>query len=235
MTRLRVHRFLPLLLAASLGACATTPFIGARQTAPFIARQTAPVRATADPTVVALRAKLAEGAQSILGKSQLVVRGKRFTMDCTGVVLAVYWYAGIDLARDFSRFSGNGVERIYRTLERENLLYSTTDPLVGDIIFWDNTYDHDENSRWDDPLSHVGMVTGVDPDGTISYVHYHITKGIRIDYMNLRSPAVQSTMESGRMKVINSPMRLAVPGKPHPPNWLAGQLYRALGLAYLLP
>jgi hypothetical protein len=227
-----MNRLLPLLalaaLAIALGACTTMRPV-------FVGDQPAPARATIDPTVVALRAKLVEGAKSIIGAKKLVVRGRRFSMDCTGVVLAIYWYAGIDLAQDFNKLSGNGVERIYRTLERRNLLYSTTHPLVGDIIFWDNTYDHNEDSLWDDPLSHTGMVTGVDPDGTISYIHYHVTKGIRIDYMNLRNPAVESIMVAGHMKVINSPMRLAEPGKPHPSNWLAGQLYRALGLAYLLP
>ncbi len=79
------------------------------------------------------------------------------------------------------------------------------------------------------------MVTAVDTDGTISYIHYHITKGIIIEHMNLENPGVQSMMVGGRMKVINSPMRLAVPGRPHPPRWLSGQLYRNLGLAYLLP
>ena len=36
---------------------------------------------------------------------------------------------------------GNGVGRIYKTLETEDLLYTTSTPLVGDIIFWDNTWD----------------------------------------------------------------------------------------------
>jgi hypothetical protein len=219
-------RLAPLLLAGLLGACATTPFAGVEQSAP--------ARATADPTVVALRDKLAEGARSFLGRKQLVVRGRRFNMDCTGVVLAIYWYAGIDLARDFNRFTGNGVSRIYRTLERRDLLYSTPSPLVGDIIFWDNTYDENEDARWNDPLSHVGMVVRVDDDGTITYVHYHIRNGISNDFMNLRSPGVQSQIEDGRMKVINSPLRLAIPGRPHPPDWLSGQLYRNLGMGYLL-
>jgi hypothetical protein len=197
--------------------------------------QPAPLRATADPAVVALRQKLGEGAKSLLGKKQIVVRGRRFNNDCTGLVLAIYWYAGIDLAQDFSRFTGGGVERIYRTLERRNLLYSTAHPLVGDIIFWDNTYDHNEDARGDDPLSHTGMVTGVDRDGTISYIHYHITKGIITESMNLENPGVQSMVVGGHMKVINSPMRLAVAGRPHPPKWLAGQLFRNLGMAYLLP
>ena len=226
MIRTSLRLLFPLLVLA-LGACATTPFLGFDQPPPL--------RATYDPSVVALRQKLAEGARSILGRKQLVVRGRRFNMDCTGVVLAIYWYAGIDLARDFSRFSGNGVSRIYATLERENLLYSTTMPLVGDIIFWDNTYDEKQNPLMDDPLSHVGMVLETGDDGTISYVHYHITRGITIDYMNLRNPDVQSRTDFGRVRVINSPLRLAVRGQPHAAKWLSGQLYRALGMGYLLP
>ena len=70
-----------------------------------MAEKPAPARAISDPGVVALRATLAEGARSILGKKQLLVRGRKFTMDFTGVVLAIYWYAGIDLARDFKRLA----------------------------------------------------------------------------------------------------------------------------------
>jgi hypothetical protein len=219
-------RLAPLLLAGLLGACETTRLAGVEQSAP--------ARATADPAVVALRQKLAEGARSILGRKQLVVRGRHFNMDCTGVVLAIYWYAGIDLARDFNRFTGNGVSRIYRTLERRDLLYSTSSPLVGDIIFWDNTYDENGDWRQNDPLSHVGMVVTVDGERTITYVHYHIRNGISYDYMNLRNPGVQNEIENGRVRVINSPLRLAVPGRPHPPEWLSGQLYRNLGMGYLL-
>jgi hypothetical protein len=74
----------------------------------------------------------------------------------------------------------------------------------------------------------------VDKGGTISYVHDHIRNGITIDYMNLRKPDTWKNFENGHVRVINSPMRLAVAGKPHPPDWLSGQLYRALGMAYLL-
>ncbi len=198
------------------------------------AAQQAPLRATEDPAVVALRAKLVEGARSVIGSRDLSIRGRRFTMDCTGTVLAIYWYAGIDLSQDFSRLKGSGVSRIYQTLQRRNLLYTTAHPLSGDIIFWDNTYDEDGFEGQPNPLSHMGMVVSVDQGGTIAYVHYHIRRGITIDSMNLESPDVQSRMENGSLKVINSPLRLAVPGRPHAPRWLAGQLYRAMGLGYLL-
>lgn len=196
--------------------------------------QAAPPQATEDPSVVTLRAKLVQGAHAVLGRKELFIRGRRFTMDCTGTVLAIYWYAGIDLSQDFSRLRGNGVSRIYQTLQRRNLLYTTVHPLSGDIIFWDDTYDEDGYEGQPNPLSHMGMVVSVDPEGTIAYVHYHIRRGITIDYMNLESPDVQNRMENGSLKVINSPLRLAVPGRPHAARWLAGQLYRVLGLGYLL-
>ena len=232
-------RLLPLLLIAGLAGCATffppndRP-VPERPAHARVVDKPAPVRATTDPGVVALRASLAEGARSILGKKQLFVRGRKFNMDCTGVVLAIYWYAGIDLARDFNKFSGNGVGRIYKTLQKNNLLYSNTTPLVGDLIFWDNTYSEDGKEGEANPLSHVGMVLQVESDGTITYIHDHITKGIITEYMNLRSPDMRTLIDNGQVRVINSPLRLAVAGKPHPPNWLSGQLYRALGMAYLL-
>jgi hypothetical protein len=239
----RYPRFLlSLLLTAALAACATDPSLfrddgqgaSARPAAKQIVDRPPPAKATSDPGVVALRQKLAEGARSILGKKQLYVRGRHFNMDCTGVVLAIYWYAGIDLAKDFNKFSGNGVGRIYKTLQKDDLLYTTTTPLVGDIIFWDNTYDENGREGGNNPLSHVGMVLQVQKDGTITYIHEHITKGIITEYMNLRNPDVRTLIDNGQVKVVNSPLRLAVPGKPHPANWLSGQLYRALGMAYLL-
>jgi peptidoglycan DL-endopeptidase CwlO len=214
------------LVLAGLAACATAPL--------RLINDAPPLRATADPGIVATRQKLAEGARQLVGRRQVVVRGRTFTPDCTGLVLGIYWYAGIDLGKDFSKYAGGGVTRLYRTLQADGLLYTTSRPLVGDIIFWDNTYDENNDLLWDDPLSHTGMVTAVDQDGTISYIHYHVTRGVVVEKMNLDDPATQSRSENGRMKLINSPLRLAVPGLPHPPLWLAGQLFRNLGLGYLL-
>ncbi len=215
---------------------AAPPEAGAGQEGPAqpVVSAPAPQRATEDPEVLALRAKLVEGAQAVLGRNELFIRGRRFNMDCTGTVLAIYWYAGIDLAQDFPKLRGDGVSRVYQTLQRRNLLYTTAHPLSGDIIFWDDTYDEPGSEGRPNPLSHMGMVVSVDSDGTIAYIHYHIRRGITIDHMNLDSPNVQNRMENGSLKVINSPLRLAVPGRPHPPRWLAGQLYRIMGLGYLL-
>jgi hypothetical protein len=180
-----------------------------------------------------LQRQLAEGARRLLGRRQLVVRGRTFPYDCTGTVLAIYWHAGIDLARDFDKYDGNGVLRLYRSLEKDNLLYSSPHPVTGDIIFWDNTYDRNADGAWNDTLTHVGMVLRSSPDGMIRYVHLNYSRGIVIENMNLLEPDVHKKLVRGTLRILNSPIRLREPGQPHPPRWLAGQLYRVLGMGYL--
>ena len=176
---------------------------------------------------------LTEGARWAVGRRHLVVRGRSFPYDCTGTVLAIYWYAGIDLARDFGKYSGNGVMRLYRSLEKQNLLYSSPHPATGDVIFWDNTYDRNGDGAWNDTLTHMGMVLRSSPDGTIQYVHLNYSRGIVIENMNLLEPNLSKKLIRGSLRILNSPIRLKERGQPHPPQWLAGQLYRVLGMGYL--
>ena len=185
------------------------------------------------PEISDIQRQLAEGARWALGRRHLVVRGRTFNYDCTGVILAIYWYAGIDLGRDFEDFTGNGVTRLYRSLERENLLYTSTRPVTGDVIFWDNTYDRNGDGLWNDPLTHAGMVLRSYPDGIIEYVHLNYSRGIVIDSMNLLDPDLHQKVVRGTLRIVNSPIRLREAGRPHPPQWLAGQLYRVLGMGYL--
>jgi hypothetical protein len=221
----RVWRLVPLAAVLIFFSCESLKFLEPQSRAPF--------RATGDPAVVSLRAKLVEGANFLLGKKELEIRGKRFSYDCSGTVLAIYWYAGIDLARDFSRYAGNGVTRIFKSLESAGLLYDSNYPILGDLVFWDNTYDANGDGVWNDALSHIGMVVSTAEDGTVSYVHHHARRGIVIEYMNLREPAVQQRESWGAVRTLNSPMRLSESGVPHPALWLSGQLYRMLGMGYL--
>jgi hypothetical protein len=209
-------------VAITVGACATAP----------LRMRPQPVNPAARGSE-ATRRKLAEGGQYVLGKQELIIRGKRFNMDCTGTVLAIYYYAGIDLARDFNKHTGNGVTRLYKSLEAQELLYDTRFPVTGDIIFWDNTYDRNEDGRWNDPLTHVGMVMNVSANGDVEYVHLNYRRGIIIENMNLREPEIHQRMEKGQMRIINSPMRMKQAGKEHPDNWLSGQLFKIFGMGYL--
>ncbi|MDC7224531.1 MAG: NlpC/P60 family protein [Spirochaetales bacterium] len=170
--------------------------------------------------------KLVEAAYWMEGRSSLNVGGRSFGLDCTGIVLAAYWYAGIDLAKDFNRYTGNGVKRLYAYLEEEELLYSTDLPAPGDLVFWDNTWDANGNGAADDYYTHVGMIVSLDREtGSGTYLHYNYSKGIVLENINLRdrdNPAM------------NSPMRMRSLPRVDGYRYLSSQLVRQLGRAYVL-
>ena len=178
------------------------------------------------------QSRLVEGAFFLRGKQKIRVNGRTFNSDCTGTVLALYWYAGIDLARPLLDYSGNGVKRLYQYLEDNQVLLETKDPEAGDIIFWDNTYDRDGDAQADDFLTHTGMVVAVEEDGTVHYIHHNYRKGVVFARMNLYRPDVYTEEVEGRPVIINSPMRMK--GSPEYDKWLASELTRSFGRAWMM-
>ena len=138
-----------------------------------------------NPEVKILREKIVEGAYHLLDTKNLNIRDKSFNTDCSGTVLAIYYYAGIDLSSEFGNFTGSGVERIHALLVEYKLLHKDKIPKPGDIIFWDNTYDKNGDKKWNDELTHAGIVVEVGENGNIRYLHYNYSKGIIVEEMNL--------------------------------------------------
>ena len=174
---------------------------------------------------------LKEAAYSLEGEKSLSVNGKNFNMDCSGVVTALYYYAGIDLQKYYKDYSGTGTERIYKTLEERGLLEKTWLPETGDIIFWDNTYDRNNNGKYDDMLTHIGMVVSSDRFGNIDYIHHNYLKGIVIEKMNIRYKNENTRNVRGKIFIINSPMKKKERTRNRD-NWLSGQLYNSSGKGY---
>jgi len=179
-----------------------------------------------------LQNELVEGAYFVKGKRSLRVNGRTFNSDCTGTVLAIYWYAGIDLARPLENYSGNGVSRLFSYLQDSQLVLETKDPAAGDIIFWDNTYDRNGDTLANDFLTHTGMIVKVEKDGTIHYVHHNYRKGVVFARMNLYKPEVYKEEVDGRPIIVNSPMRMK--GSPEYDKWLASELTRSFGRAWMM-
>lgn len=176
--------------------------------------------------------KLLLVADSLLGKNKVLVNGKKFQLDCSGLVMGIYHGAGIDLTQDFNLYNGGGVTRLHKTLENKNLLAKEY-PQPGDLIFWDNTYDKNKNGRFDDYLTHVGMVIAVDETGQLTYIHHNYLKGIVLEYMNLKNPD-QFEYNNGTITVrANSPMRMRNSGGPRD-KWLSSHLFRDFGKAHKL-
>ena len=178
------------------------------------------------------RACLVARAQELLGQksdAKVIINGRPFMLDCIGTVSAAYWSAGYDIQRDFAKYEGNGVNRLYQTLLFRAALHRLMIPKPGDIIFWANTYDRNKNGILDDDgLTHAGIVVKVDDDGTVSYMHESVTRGVVIAYFNLLHPDLPRSPEG---KIWNSPMYLGsnYNNQKNPPHWLSGDLWSAFG------
>lgn len=170
---------------------------------------------------------LVKTAMGLIGKDSLVVRGRRFTFDCTGVVLAAYWGAGFDLMPLFNRETGNGVKRLHDMGVRGGTLSTSTRrlPKVGDIIIWDNTYDRNGNGRWDDEFTHNGLVLDVQPNGQITYLHHNYAQGIVLARMHLGQ--TETHLDHRQELEVNSPMRMRSHRYIRPNQWLSSHLFRA--------
>jgi len=203
-----------LIFTAGLLSCATVPPAEDESDAVQVSSGTEEVQQN-----------LVASANWALGRRKLVVRDRTFNMDCSGVVMAVYYRSGIDLPSLITSYSGGGVRRIYSLMDDAHLLYKQAVLSPGDLLFWDNTYDQNEDGRWNDEFTHVGMVVSVDKKGNILYIHHNYRDGIVLAKMNLNDPDNLS---------LNSPMRARDAEPGHAPLWLSSHLLRQAAKGYEL-
>ena len=164
-----------------------------------------------ESTPMEVGTRISEIALGLKGQQSLSVNGESIRYDCSGFVLATYALADVSL-------SGN-TRSIFESAVERSLLVDT--PNVGDVVFFDNTYDRNNNQRLDDVLTHIAIVVAIDPDGTIQMVHLG-GKGITDLTMNLKHPT-EHTSSTG--KLWNSYLRVNRKGESSPR--LTGQLFRA--------
>jgi cell wall-associated NlpC family hydrolase len=197
------------LLTLGLFSCAGFPSRATESVAAFGAAAMPESETFIPAPLSAAQKSIVDGGSSLVGKASLVVNGKTYPNDCTGLVRAAYAFAEIDLAFRFGSYAGNGVRRLHETLLDEGLLYATRYPAPGDIVFWDNTYDANGNRKADDEFTHVGVVIAVEPDGAALYLHYHYRLGPIIERMNLVTPDDESLIDgkpaNAALRMRNSP------------------------------
>lgn len=131
---------------------------------------------------------------------------------CNGLVL--------DIFRDVGTPVRGNVRMLYADMRAKGWVHQRKVPAVGDVVFFDSTYDRNRNGKQDDPLSHIAVVISVDSDGTVHMVH-HGSRGITPLTLNLHHP---STRRSTEGKALNS--WLGASGYARDGHRLAGELWR---------
>ncbi|HJN76201.1 MAG TPA: CHAP domain-containing protein [Myxococcota bacterium] len=157
--------------------------------------------------------EVAEAAAWYIGKSTLSCEGENYRYDCSGFVDAAHARAGVDLGH-------KNTAALFALGEMLDVDHDS--PELGDVIFFDNTYDRDGDGRLDDELSHVAIVEDIDDDGTLTLVHKG-SKGVVRIWMNLEHPEMALSPEG---KKWNSWLRARKRSDPRGTEYLTGQLYR---------
>lgn len=145
-----------------------------------------------------------------------------FRDDCSGFASAVYTRAGSPIE--------GGARHMYETLSERGWVHHRRRPELGDLVFFDDTYDADRDGRVDDPLTHVAVVIDIADDGTLTLAHGGTGVGRTTTWMNLEHP---SDRKGPAGEAWNNWLRRAKDGDPKGTKYLTGELWA--GFATLHP
>jgi hypothetical protein len=173
-----------------------------------LAQQKVPQRAGTAP-ITDFERSVAERARQFL-----LFRAPGFRDDCSGYASAVFSGSGVPM--------DGVVASLWELAERNGALHGDPVPRVGDLVFFDDTHDRNHNGRVDDPLTHVGVVIDVEPDGTAVFAHAGTSVGRTTGRINLERPWVNR--EASR-RVVNSYLREPEAWDPPETMYLAGELW----------
>ena len=148
-----------------------------------------PPSAQSTPTDLGMGARLAAFASTLVGQPVATSRGKTFRSDCSGTTRAIYFSEGISFGSSENPKKENDASTIYQFTQKNGRIFQDN-PLPGDLVFFDQTYDQNHDGKMNDKLSHVGVVEKILPDGTLLFVHYMGHSIIR-SRMNLKYPTLQ--------------------------------------------
>ncbi|HSN03829.1 MAG TPA: CHAP domain-containing protein [Nitrospira sp.] len=204
----------------TLVGCATAPV----EQAPLPRIDTVPAQSPA--ALSRTRAAVVRTAAKLVGATTLQSNGRQIAYDCAGVTRAIFLEHGIDLYHGSPADSNaNGVRLIFAHVRRHGTVHQSPVPQPGDLVFFDNTWDFNGDGRLNDPLTHVGVVERVDPDGTVIFIS-RVADAIERHHMNLALPHVHKTADG---RVLNDYIRRKRPGDPDDMGHLTGELFTFYG------
>ena len=119
----------------------------------------------------------------------------------------------------------NGVRLIHRHISRHGKFHQGPVVRPGDLVFFDNTWDYNNDGLVNDPLTHVGIVERQEQDGTIIFIS-RVAGAIERYRMNLALPHVHRTAEG---RLLNDYIRRKDFDDPANTAYLTGELFAGFG------
>lgn len=117
--------------------------------------------------------------------------------------------------------AATSIPEIFRYCRAEGGVYHSSRPNVGDLVFFHNTYDVNDDGRNNDWYTLVGIVEAVQSNGTVDFLAYNRDVVIR-QHVNLDEP---SQRHLTGQREINSRLRNEAHDDAPFTQYLAGQLF----------
>jgi hypothetical protein len=169
---------------------------------------------------------IVQTASRLVG-ARTIQTGNRFiAYDCAGVTRAIYLSQGIDLYEGGEQKAhANGVRLIYEHVRAYGRIHRGPIVRPGDLVFFDNTWDFNQDGVLNDALTHVGIVESVERNGTVIFIS-RVSNAIERYRMNLRDPNVTRASDG---RLLNDYLRRKRSGDPLETEYLTGQLFAGFG------
>jgi hypothetical protein len=116
----------------------------------------------------------------------------------------------------------NPVKALYLKLRRLKKTFEVGAPKRGDLVFFHNTRDLNGDNRNNDWYATVGVVTGVEPDGVVTFIA-PATRKVAELRVNLAHP--RTRRDEHRQRTLNSFIRPKRLNDPATTRYLAGELF----------
>ncbi|MFC2427718.1 MAG: NlpC/P60 family protein [Campylobacter sp.] len=200
-----MNKIYALLLAAFMSGCATVSPSTPKSNVPVVAlTMQSQIQAATSLEKSKIQNSVAEATQSkivgfdvkekaLLDLMQKYI-GKKDGGDCSGFVTLINRQFSLNLfdEKELDKFytaRGLKSEAMFRLYESKNLI-SFENPEVGDLIFFNNTTKSTKNNKKAKIITHVGIVSSVEKDGTVGFTHHAKGKNA-VDFMNLNDKNVR--------------------------------------------
>lgn len=124
-----------------------------------------------------------------IAQSALKHINKKEGSDCSGFVNLVNlqndepYYKGSELTKYYT--GTHRSKAIYNLMKKEGRVVDESSVKVGDLVFFEDTLQGMKRKIGAFNITHVGIVTKVEDDGTLHFIHHSNGKNI-VDLMNLR-------------------------------------------------